>query len=67
MKRTYQDTRRTNRFAVMRHLIASAPVVRRDIAAASGLSVVTASDIVSELHELGLLAEIGQQASGATR
>ncbi|KOV69630.1 transcriptional regulator [Streptomyces sp. NRRL WC-3618] len=67
MKRTYQDIRRTNRFAVMRHLIATAPVVRRDIAAATGLSVATASDIVNELHELGLLTEIGQQASGGGR
>ncbi|WP_328825659.1 ROK family transcriptional regulator [Streptomyces ureilyticus] len=67
LKRTYQDIRRTNRFAVMRYLIASAPVVRRDIAATTGLSVATASDIVNELHELGLLAEIGQQASGGGR
>jgi predicted NBD/HSP70 family sugar kinase len=67
LKRTYQDIRRTNRFAVMRHLIAAAPVVRRDIAAATGLSVATASDIVSELHDLRLLAEIGQQDSGGGR
>ncbi|MEU6259628.1 ROK family protein [Streptomyces sp. NPDC047043] len=67
MKRTYQDIRRANRFAVMRHVIASAPVARRDVATAVGLSVATTADIVSELLELRLVAEIGQQASGGGR
>ncbi|MFF5372768.1 ROK family protein [Streptomyces sp. NPDC013187] len=67
MKRTHQDIRRINRFAVMRHVIASAPVARRDIATAAGLSVATTADIVSELHDLELLAEIGQQESGGGR
>jgi hypothetical protein len=50
---------------VMRRFIVSAPVVGRDSASGTGLSVATASGIVGELHDLRLLAETGRPASAA--
>jgi predicted NBD/HSP70 family sugar kinase len=67
VKRTTRDIRLTNRFAVMRHIVASSPVSRKEVAGATGLSVVTASDLVGELLELGLLAEVGREDSGGGR
>lgn len=51
----------------MRHLIASATVSRQQVAAETGLSLATVSNLVGELLELGLLVEVGYQDSGGGR
>jgi predicted NBD/HSP70 family sugar kinase len=67
VKRTSRDIRLANRFAVMRHIVASSPVSRKEAANATGLSIATVSDLVGELLELGLLAEVGREDSGGGR
>jgi predicted NBD/HSP70 family sugar kinase len=67
VKRTSRDIRLANRFAVMRHIVASSPVSRKEVANTTGLSIATVSDLVGELLELGLLAEVGREDSGGGR
>ncbi|MBO0867910.1 MAG: ROK family transcriptional regulator [Micromonosporaceae bacterium] len=56
-----------NRFAVLRHIITEGQVTRPEITAATGLSLATVATLVSELLELGMLAEVGQQESAGGR
>ncbi|MEJ3747638.1 ROK family protein [Actinomycetes bacterium KLBMP 9797] len=67
MKRTSRDIRVANRFEVLRHIIAAATVSRQQVAADTGLSLATVSNLVGELLELGLLVEVGYQDSGGGR
>jgi predicted NBD/HSP70 family sugar kinase len=56
-----------NRFDVLRHIIAARTVSRQAIAAETGLSQATVSNLVGELLDLGLLVEVGYQDSGGGR
>jgi predicted NBD/HSP70 family sugar kinase len=67
VRRTSRDIRVTNRFEVMRHIIASSTVSRQQVASDTGLSVATVANLVGELLELGLLVEVGYQDSGGGR
>jgi predicted NBD/HSP70 family sugar kinase len=52
---------------VLRHIIAAGTVARQEIAADTGLSLATASNLVGELLQVGLLEEVGFQDSGGGR
>ena len=67
MKRTSRDIRVANRFEVLRHIIAAGTVARQEIAADTGLSLATASNLVGELLQVGLLEEVGFRDSGGGR
>jgi predicted NBD/HSP70 family sugar kinase len=56
-----------NRFEVLRHIIAAGTVSRQEIAAGTGLSLATASNLVGELLQVGLLDEVGFRDSGGGR
>jgi predicted NBD/HSP70 family sugar kinase len=53
------DARRHNRALVLRTLFHSGPISRADLARATHLTRVTASDLVAELLDEGLLEELG--------
>ena len=67
VKRTSRDIRVANRFEVLRHIIASSPVPRQEIALDTGLSLATVSNLVGELIQVGLLEEVGFQDSQGGR
>jgi predicted NBD/HSP70 family sugar kinase len=67
VKRTSRDIRVANRFEVLRHIIAAGTVSRQEIAAETGLSLATASNLVGELLQVGLLDEVGFRDSGGGR
>nr|MDT0657384.1 ROK family protein [Micromonospora sp. DSM 115978] len=67
MKRTSRDIRVANRFEVLRQIIGASIVSRQEVAAETGLSLATVSNLVGELLELGLLVEVGFQDSGGGR
>lgn len=67
VRRTSRDIRIANRFDVLRRIIAASPISRQKIAADTGLSLATVSNLVGELLELGLLTEVGYQDSGGGR
>ncbi|MBN1174936.1 MAG: ROK family transcriptional regulator [Micromonosporaceae bacterium] len=67
VKRTSRDIRVANRFDVLRHILATSEASRQEIAAETGLSFATVSNLVSELLSLGLLIEVGFQDSGGGR
>lgn len=67
MKRTSRDIRVANRFEVFRRILAAGPVARQGIAADTGLSLATVSNLVGELLQAGLLEEVGYQDSGGGR
>jgi predicted NBD/HSP70 family sugar kinase len=67
VKRTSRDIRVANRFEVLRHIIAAGTVSRQEIAAETGLSLATASNLVGELLQVGLLTEVGFRDSGGGR
>lgn len=67
VKRTSRDIRVTNRFEVLRHIIAAGTVSRQEVAGETGLSIATASNVVGELLGAGLLVEVGRQDSGGGR
>ena len=64
VKRTSRDIRTANRYEVLRQIIAASPTSRQELAAATGLSLATVANLVGELLELGLLAEVGFEDSG---
>ena len=53
------DARRHNRALVLRTLFRDGPVSRADLARATHVTRVTASDLVSELLDEGLVEELG--------
>ena len=67
MKRTSRDIRVANRFEVLRRILAGGPVSRQEVAADTGLSLATVSNLVGELLQVGLLEEVGYQDSGGGR
>ncbi|WP_239162748.1 ROK family transcriptional regulator [Paractinoplanes rishiriensis] len=67
MKRTSRDIRVANRFEVLRHIIAAGTAARQQIAADTGLSLATVSNLVGELLQVGLLEEVGFQDSNGGR
>ncbi|HEV3171312.1 MAG TPA: ROK family transcriptional regulator [Actinocrinis sp.] len=66
-KRTARDIRRNHRQEVLRQVIAASPVSRRELARATGLSVATVANLVGELQERGMLAEVGFEDSAGGR
>jgi predicted NBD/HSP70 family sugar kinase len=66
-KRTARDIRRNHRQEVLRQVIAASPVSRRELAQATGLSVATVANLVGELQERGMLAEVGFEDSAGGR
>ncbi|WP_030437786.1 ROK family transcriptional regulator [Actinoplanes subtropicus] len=67
MKRTSRDIRVANRFEVLRRILGAGPVARQEIAADTGLSLATVSNLVGELLQADLLEEVGYQDSGGGR
>ncbi len=57
------DARRHNRALVLRTLFHSGPISRADLARATRLTRVTASDLVAELLDEGLVEELGTRAN----
>jgi hypothetical protein len=53
------DSRRHHRSMLLQHLFAEGPASRADLARSSGLTRVTVSDLVAELLEERLVAELG--------
>ena len=66
-KRTARDIRRNHRQEVLRQVIAASPISRRQLAQATGLSVATIANLVGELQERGMLAEVGFEDSAGGR
>lgn len=67
VKRTSRDIRRGNRNEVLRHVIASSPVSRQELAAVTGLSLATVANLVGELLDRGVLVEVGFEDSEGGR
>lgn len=53
------DSRRHHRSMLLQHLFAEGPASRADLARSSGLTRVTVSELVAELLEEGMVAELG--------
>jgi predicted NBD/HSP70 family sugar kinase len=66
-KRTSRDIRNESRFALLRGLYSLRTATRQELAAATGLSFATISNIVGELIEVGVLVEAGREDSGGGR
>lgn len=56
------DVRKRNRAHLLQELYKSEPKSRADLARATGLTRVTASDVIAELLELNLVEELGQRS-----
>jgi predicted NBD/HSP70 family sugar kinase len=67
VKRTSRDIRRGNRNEVLRHVIASSPVSRQELALVTGLSLATVANLVGELLDRGVLVEVGFEDSEGGR
>ncbi len=67
VKRTSRDIRRGNRNEVLRQVMASSPVSRQELAAATGLSLATVANLVGELLDRGVLVEVGFEDSEGGR
>jgi predicted NBD/HSP70 family sugar kinase len=59
-----EHARAHNRSLVLGHLFRSGPSSRADVARSTGLTRVTVSDLVAELVDEGLVAELGVRAEG---
>ncbi len=55
------DTRRHHRTLLLQHLVDHGPTTRADLARGTGLTRVTVSDLVVEMLEEALVADIGQR------
>ena len=67
-KATRQHTKEHNKNLILNTIYNQAEVSRADIARLTGLTRTTVSDIVAELMEDGLVAEVGQgQSAGGNR
>ncbi|GAB0107848.1 ROK family transcriptional regulator [Nocardia sp. JMUB6875] len=65
---TARDIRRRNRFCVLQAVYAAAGhTSRQEIATATGLSFATVGNMIAELLEVGVLAELGYEAAGIGR
>ncbi|GAA5200292.1 ROK family transcriptional regulator [Rugosimonospora acidiphila] len=64
---TSRDIRVANRFEVLRHIIAGSTVSRQRIAAETGLSLATVSNLIGELLEADVLVEVGFEDSSGGR
>lgn len=67
VKRTSRDIRTTNRYEVLRQIIAQSPTSRQELAAATGLSLATVATLVGELIDLRMLTEVGFEDSAGGR
>src|SRR3954447_20785576 len=59
--------RAVNDRAALELLLKKGPLTRAQLAELTGLSKVTASQLVERLQERGLVARVGEQAGGARR
>ena len=66
-KRTSKDIRNESRFALLRGLYSLRTATRQELAASTGLSFATISNIVGELIDVGVLVEAGREDSGGGR
>jgi len=66
---TARDIRRRNRFAVLQAVYAAAPghISRQEVADATGLSFATVGNMIAELLDVGVLAELGYDAASVGR
>ncbi|MFB8277553.1 ROK family transcriptional regulator [Nocardia colli] len=65
---TARDIRRRNRFGVLQAVYAAVGhISRQEIARATGLSFATVGNMISELLDVGVLAELGYDAPGIGR
>ncbi|WP_062989799.1 ROK family protein [Nocardia anaemiae] len=65
---TARDIRRRNRFSVLQAVYAAAGhTSRQEIARATGLSFATVGNMIAELLDVGVLAELGYDAPGIGR
>ncbi|MEC3915905.1 ROK family protein [Nocardia sp. CDC160] len=65
---TARDIRRRNRFCVLQAVYAAAGhTSRQEIARTTGLSFATVGNMIAELLEVGVLAELGYEAAGIGR
>ncbi|MVU83487.1 ROK family protein [Nocardia sp. ET3-3] len=65
---TARDIRRRNRFCVLQAVYAAAGhTSRQEIAGATGLSFATIGNLIAELLEVGVLAELGYEAAAIGR
>ncbi|WP_254205315.1 ROK family transcriptional regulator [Nocardia alni] len=65
---TARDIRRRNRFAVLQAVYAAAGhISRQEIAEATGLSFATVGNMIAELLDVGVLAELGYDAASVGR
>ena len=64
---TSRDIRVANRSEVLRHIIAESAVSRQRVAAGTGLSLATVSNLIGELLEAGVLVEVGFEDSSGGR
>lgn len=66
---TARDIRRRNRFAVLQAVYAAAPghISRQEVAKATGLSFATVGNMIAELLDVGVLAELGYDAASVGR
>jgi predicted NBD/HSP70 family sugar kinase len=64
---TSRDIRVANRSEVLRHVIAESRVSRQRVAAETGLSLATVSNLIGELLAAGVLVEVGFEDSSGGR
>lgn len=64
---TVRDLRRENRAVVLWSLYFSRPCTRQDISAATGLSPASATNVVRDLLDEGIVTEVGSQESEGGR
>ncbi|GIH14415.1 ROK family transcriptional regulator [Rugosimonospora africana] len=64
---TSRDIRVANRSEVLRHILAESPVSRQRVAAGTGLSLATVSNLIGELLDAGILVEVGFEDSSGGR
>jgi predicted NBD/HSP70 family sugar kinase len=64
---TSRDLRHASRFAVLRGVYTLQTPTRKELAQLTGLSFATVSNVVSELLEVGMLVEAGQERSHGGR
>ena len=67
VKRTSRDIRLANCFDVLQRIVAASPVSRQQVAAETGLSLATVSNLVGDLLALGVVREVGFEESGGGR
>jgi len=66
-RQTARDIRSTSRFAILRGIYTLGTPTRQELAALTGLSFATVSNVVTELNRVGMLVEAGREQSNGGR